>query len=424
MSVIAFEGPAGTGKTHRLIEELEGMLTHHPPAAHQRVLALTFMHGARRRLDSRLRQVKGLGRQYDATTLDSFAWRLARRWRRLAVHLGYAMPGEEQYDETCKLVAALLARPAVRSWVAVSYPVVLVDEAQDLSLERSTMIEGIAASSDVLLAFDEFQCLNPGLRPMAINAWLPGRCVPTSLSRCRRTSDAELLEAAHALREGRALNAGGKRFKIIPTPGKPDFAATYLANAIAWRAGRSVALLTPSRSGGFADSVVDLVRSRALGKRGNGPYPIEWENSETEERASLWKDLDLPECCTVSEALSILEPYRDSPAIKAAKEWIARQRSVHGIEVIGAEDVKRQIGRVLAARRRFAAGPSAAYVAMTIQQAKNREFDDVVVIWPYTVATGDDQRRRLLYNAITRARRQCSVLVQGQKLLEGPPFAV
>jgi superfamily I DNA/RNA helicase len=59
---------------------------------------------------------------------------------------------------------------------------------------------------------------------------------------------------------------------------------------------------------------------------------------------------------------------------------------------------------------------------MTIQQAKNREFEHVVVIWPYTVPNDNEQKRRLLYNAITRARRSCLVLVQAEELLNGPPF--
>jgi len=59
---------------------------------------------------------------------------------------------------------------------------------------------------------------------------------------------------------------------------------------------------------------------------------------------------------------------------------------------------------------------------MTIQQAKNREFDHVVVIWPYTIPNDNEQKRRLLYNAITRAQQSCLVLVQAQELLNAPPF--
>lgn len=35
----------------------------------------------------------------------------------------------------------------------------------------------------------------------------------------------------------------------------------------------------------------------------------------------------------------------------------------------------------------------------------------------------DEQKRRLLYNALTLAKRSCTVVVQAQRLVEVPPFA-
>jgi hypothetical protein len=75
MSVTAFEGPAGAGKTHRLMDELCTALRERPLVAHERVLAVTFMHGSRRRLDARLGAIEVLAGRYEAVTLDSFAWR-------------------------------------------------------------------------------------------------------------------------------------------------------------------------------------------------------------------------------------------------------------------------------------------------------------------------------------------------------------
>src|SRR5436305_620534 len=117
MGVIAFEGPAGCGKTHRLMDELGAALHARPLAPHQQVLALTYMHGARRRLDTRLRAIAGLAGRFEAMTLDSFAWRLTQRWRRLAESLGHEVPGDHDYARTCALAAILLARPVVQAWV-------------------------------------------------------------------------------------------------------------------------------------------------------------------------------------------------------------------------------------------------------------------------------------------------------------------
>jgi hypothetical protein len=424
MSVAAFEGPAGCGKTHRLMNELADALRRRALASHERVLALTFMHGSRRRLDARLREIDGLAGRFEATTLDSFAWRLTRRWRRLAVYIGHVLPPEDDYNATCGLATVLLERECVRAWVSLSYPIVIVDEAQDLSRERSGIIAALVKSSEVFLAFDEFQCLDSALLPIAIKDWVREHCEPTVLEGCHRTDDAELIDAARAVRQGRTVSMNDKRFRVAATPGRPSLAATYVANAIAWRNGGDVAVLTPSRQGGFADGVVTRVGTGPVGRHQNGPYNIEWESSDEQERAALWAKLALGDRCRINDALGAIGLHRDEPAIRMLKEWIIRQRCTRGLQELAGADLRRQLGRALSLRRRYGQRAQSLLKAMTIQQAKNREFDHVIVLWPYTVPKGDEQRRRLLYNAITRAKRSCLVLVQSQDMLQWPPFAV
>jgi superfamily I DNA/RNA helicase len=64
---------------------------------------------------------------------------------------------------------------------------------------------------------------------------------------------------------------------------------------------------------------------------------------------------------------------------------------------------------------------------LTIHQAKNREFDRVVVLWPVQVPGDNEVQRRLLYNAITRAKYDCVVIVQNpnprQSRTTRAPFA-
>jgi hypothetical protein len=112
------------------------------------------------------------------------------------------------------------------------------------------------------------------------------------------------------------------------TPGQPNFAATCLANFIAWRGDGRVAVLTRSRRGGFADSIVGLVCARSLGKRHNGPYPIAWESDDDSERRNLWQRLAVPDRCSIPDALAALEAHAGVPAVKAATEWIARSGSL------------------------------------------------------------------------------------------------
>jgi hypothetical protein len=404
------------------MDELTSALRARPLAPHQGVLALTFMHGSRRRLDSRLRGVAELAGRFEAMVVDSFAWRLIQRWRRLAGHLGLTIPAEGEYAATCTLAAALLQRPVVQAWVAMSFPIIVVDEAQDLNSERSAIIKACAQSGIILLAFDEFQCLDPALLPISINTWLRNHCEPVALTGCRRTNDNELIEAARALRDGRALVTEGKRFKVIATPGHLNFAATCLANAIAWRQGGNVAVLTPSRTGGFAESAVRRVGEGPIGKQGNGPFAISWEGTDRQELSELWTQLAIQDGITITEALAALAAHRHNPPVKSLREWLIRRRSTAGIETVVAAELHRQLDRTLATRRHYADRTESQFTAMTIQQAKNREFDHVVVLWPYRMRDNPVQKRRLLYNAVTRAKRSCTVLVQSADMLRGAPF--
>lgn len=80
------------------------------------------------------------------------------------------------------------------------------------------------------------------------------------------------------------------------------------------------------------------------------------------------------------------------------------------------------IARHVALRRQHGGGASHLFTAMTAQQAKNREFDGVVVICPYQVGSDIEHKRRLLYNAVTRAKHWCNIIVQGQNILAAAPF--
>jgi len=58
-------------------------------------------------------------------------------------------------------------------------------------------------------------------------------------------------------------------------------------------------------------------------------------------------------------------------------------------------------------------GRAAKRLAMTVHGAKNQEFDRVVVLWPYGIKKDPLFQRKLLYNAVTRAKREAVILVQG-----------
>ena len=421
MSIRAFEGPAGTGKTYRLMNELANAVQQCALLPHERVLALTFMHGSRQRLASRLQEIECIAGQFCATTVDSFAYRLCRRWRLLSQHIGYPNLAEDNYDATCDCAATLLKRPAVRSWIRTSYPHVVVDEAQDLSSPRSRIIHELAHTCDVVLAFDEFQCLDPKLRPMPVGTWLQDICKPIQLDHCYRTGNSELLGAARAVRDGLPIDLEGRNFSVKITPGKGDLAAACLAFFIASSKGGNVAVLTPSRTGNFAHNVVKLVASKTHREGRIGPYNIKWIQSSNAEQDALWSKLGLHGECSVTEVLRRFEGV-DLAATQSTHHWIRRRQRVLGVDRISAADIRRHLDRSEALRRHYSGSRDPKLIATTIQQAKNREFDHVVIIWPYSVRSDPEQNRRLFYNGVTRAIRRCLVLVQSEDLTKLPPF--
>jgi superfamily I DNA/RNA helicase len=386
----------------------------------QRVLALTFMHGSRRRLHQRLSEVAQLRGRFECVTIDSFAWRLVRRWRSLAGALGVGHLSDDAYDEQCDAAGLLLERPEVLSWIATSYPVVVIDEAQDLRPQRLRIVKALTFGTSVLVAADEFQCLESGLRPNPLVAWVRLNCRPETLEQVRRTTVQGILNAAAALRRGEPPASDG-RFRIIPAQGL-YVAAAALASAIKWRRGSEVAVIAPSLQGGFAASVVKRVCETACGRERHGPYRIVWEESDQDESGNLVHRLRLTDDETSESLRTKLSAVARTSVTRGVLSWIRDQSRIQGRDMFKRSEVEKIIRREVQQKHRRYEWRS-NFMAMTVHQAKNREFDGVVVIWPYQVGGDAEHKRRLLYNAITRSKNWCSVIVQNPSVLESAPFA-
>jgi hypothetical protein len=420
MKITAYEGPAGTGKTTQLIQSLERLLASEPLRDGQRVLALTFMHGSRRRLHDRLSKLAVLRGRFECTTFDSFAFMVCNRWKSLLKRLGLSLPGDGEFDRTCDYCGAILEQGQARSWIVSGFPTVVIDEAQDLSLERLRIVKGLAHDSNLLVAADEFQCLNDKLIPNPAVEWLRTAATPTTLGSNHRTSNEDLLAAAHAVRNGLDVAVKNRNFNVFLAP-TDILAAEYASNAIAWGRTPEVAFITPSRKGGFCAAVVELVATKRS-KKGNGPYRCGWECTDTEEVEATMKTLALPKTVSSVGLLAHLGNLNGAFPAGPIAEWADRQRRVGGQLQFDRSEVERQVNRLFSMRRHFSHSSRGRFPAMTVHQAKNREFDGVIVIWPHTVGGDAEHKRRLLYNAITRAKKWCLVLVQGEKALAAPPF--
>lgn len=421
MTLWAVEGGAGVGKTHRLMERLGEVLQEHPLTDGQRVLALTFMHGSRRRLDDRLRQVQStIPFAFYCATLDSFAYRIVRRWSALAAALDIPSAAADDYDAQCDAAAQLIERESVRAWVVARYPVIVVDEAQDLAPERLRIVQSLSMLAKTLVAADEFQCLEVALRPSLAVAWLRQASQSEVLSQSRRTENTDLLAAAAALRAGQTLKTGSN-FRIVAAPGVPMAAAT-VASQVRWNSGASIATIAPSRAS-YVLGTVDRVTRMPCGTKKYGPYAIAWEDSQESVASRMLASHPLEKTNAYDDLLGALAEERENWVARDTAAWLRRQHAILGRQTFAQADVEAAVRRIVRNAMRYARSTPSGLHAMTVHQAKNREFDVVIVLWPYQVTGDAEQKRRLLYNAVTRARRKCVVIIQSEKMLQEPPFA-
>lgn len=419
VTVHTFSGGAGCGKTYQLMLALSEYLINTPLKDGQKVLALTFMHGSRRRLNERLNSVQGLSRKHECTTVDSFAWRIVCRWHSLAEHLGFGGLVANAYESVSEAAATLLELEIVTKWVAATFPVLLVDEAQDLSAARLRIIVALAKHLEVLAAADEFQCLDEQLRPNPACQWLAGAGEVVDLTNPKRTNVQALLQAANAIRTGAAPVSNGL-FTIASTF-NTALAGTWLTHALAWYGGgKKVAIITPT-DGLYARRVIAWVAANKT-KKGLGPYEIRWEQSESSAAEEFLNNLVLLEKSSIALVTAALIAAGNPRVATNVISWMDIQRRARGLETFTMDEIVAIVKKSFSDQRRRQLDTGTGFRAMTVHGAKNREFDNVIVLWPAAVTGSDDQKRRLLYNAVTRAKQRCLVLVQAKDSLQGAPF--
>lgn len=298
----------------------------------------------------------------------------------------------------------------------------LVDEGQDFKPARLRMLKALVGTVHALIAADEFQCLDQELRPNPLVAWLQQDAEPERLVQVRRTNAPGLLAAAAAIRAGNAP-ANGAGFKLLPPGASVPLATTLLANAIAWRQGGDVAVITPALQGGFATSVIARLALGPCGRHNNGPYTVHWEGNDRDEAQAIIAGLELAAYAPAAATCAALRAMPRNGPVRATLSWVENQVHACGRVSFTRAETEAAIARQVSLRRQQGGGASHQLTAMTVQQAKNREFEGVVVIWPYQVGGDAEHKRRLLYNAITRAKRWCHIIVQSQNILAAAPFA-
>jgi superfamily I DNA/RNA helicase len=165
-------GQAGTGKTTWLIEKVKDQAPGMLSFEHQSLLAITRMHGARRRVEMKLRE-SSPGIRCSVATIDGFALSILNRWR---TALGWSKPiqsvsAEADFAEGTFAIKAdfgrvlaaathLLEYSTVRRIIGASYPLIVIDEFQDCHGPLLEFVKVLSSCSTLFLAADDFQLLD------------------------------------------------------------------------------------------------------------------------------------------------------------------------------------------------------------------------------------------------------------------------
>jgi hypothetical protein len=429
---IFITGEAGAGKTRKLMKEaaeLGGQLLTEP---YQRALAVAVMHGARRRLQSTIRLFCP---KLPATvsTIHSFALSVVNRWRR---SLGLSSPVAAcevscgltekhfrtlaTFDEIMALSCRLLESELVTRVLAKTYPLIIVDEFQDCTGNTLRFVQALGKCSQLLLAADHFQTLQEDIPGCPAVEWAEqlrndDNIDYQDLVGCRRTENQGILDAARALRSNMKFDGSTVPVYHAPMPGPAAF--RIVERFATWDASKRIrggtcALIVLSADDPLLDKLLESFEKQMERKRSD--WKIHWSRPLPEQRYRdlVFAELGIHAPAEQGMAWNPASTPKNTPASTIARELVrfSKLRGIHPIpQELAAEFAKVEIHNL----RSFGWG-SPRFQVLTVHGAKNQEFDHVFILWAYkNAAWSVEQQRRLLYNAVTRAKRDCTVLVLG-----------
>jgi superfamily I DNA/RNA helicase len=124
-----------------------------------------------------------------------------------------------------------------------------------------------------------------------------------------------------------------------------------------------------------------------------------------------------PQQAALPLALGVTNDYLDdnewqkkddplSPHVAEVLDRVQRFARLRGLDRIPKHLVASISDQLVHAKRAYGSS-STRQVVTTIHGAKNCEFDNVCVLWSYKIPANVELQRRLLYNALTRAKTNC-----------------
>ena len=417
-TALVIAGP-GAGKTHTLVRRLDALVEREGLAAGE-ILVLSFSRAAVRELRERLSRHGDAARRVRARTFDSWALELLTQvdadgdW------------SSRDFDARIAAATELMGDPAVNE-LHEDLRHVIIDEVQDLVGARRELVEalldvydcGFTVVGDPAQAIYGFQVEDPEERAGETNRffdWLRAR-FGEELTELRLTRNFRAVtdEAKVALPFGPRLQAGAEgrgkapgvpyeelRTVLLDTLLVGDLGDEFVCAGLRDHEG-STAILC--RTNGQA-----LLVSEAL-HAGGVPHRV--QRSARDRAVPAWVGLMFrrAESSVVTRG-AFDELAKDLPLPPGAvpeELWRSLRRAVPGRSP--SFDLSRL--RTLLAEGRMpdelTAQPAAPLVVSSMHRAKGLEFDRVLVVDPEPLRddTEDpDEETRMLYVAMTRARRE------------------
>jgi hypothetical protein len=271
-NVVVYTGQAGTGKTYSLMQLLSQLLPQREWVKCETVLALTFMHGSRKRLESNLKFIKADFKvQYECSTIDSFALTIMNRFRSY-LGISKAIRSNEVISENAfecfinrdtirEKAAYLLQFDSVRKFIENSYPYIVIDEFQDCIGTLFEIVKQLSKSTNIFIASDQFQQLyDPeNLDGMHWVAESQFDHIDLNATGVKRTTNSKILLTATCLRKG--IVEKGSKINIYPCPGGrggsfPLAEYQLKANIHYNLAYGNVAIISPTQNGPFVNQLL------------------------------------------------------------------------------------------------------------------------------------------------------------------------
>ena len=420
-------GQAGTGKTTWLMDKIKDQAPGLISSGHQSLLAITRMHGARRRVETKLRECAP-GIRCSVSTIDGFALSILNRWR---TAMGWSKPiqavsTEADFGETLFAIEAnfervqaaatrLLQYTTVKHIINATYPLIAVDEFQDCHGPLLEFIKALSSCSTLLLAADEFQLLDTSVSGCPAVEWAKDlrtyqRAEITELRVCHRTSTEGILKAARCLRDN--IQATETTVPVVCCPRESPVAWKIMERLVfnrnRWTG--TTALICPSHDP-FIQKVLKSCNDQLQKKN---CMPIYWdiEYTSENEHKRIRTSLGLTDKTGKTNGEWVPPELTLDPISTHVVVRSQRFARLKGLKTIPRTVLEQHVETVVHEKRAYR-NHNALRTVTTVHGAKNREFDNVFVLWTYKLPPDKDRQRRLLYNAVTRAKNNCMILVLG-----------